>query len=173
MTGFATILILILVVGIALAVELLKMARTAASPADPTSLHRAIERLGEYRPMQRLFSEADLRKVEGFPELEADLRQHRRRAMRLYLGSLRRDFMTVWSACRLLAPVSDDPNFVMNLVRNLAQFHFLVAALRLRCAVGHWSAVDADLSRLTDALSGMRDQAAGLLHRPAAVGAGA
>lgn len=167
MTGFAIILFLILAVGIVLAFELLKMSRAADRPADAVSLHRAVARLADYSPMQRLFREDDLREVQGRPELAVELRAHRKKAMRLYLRRLRRDFMNVWSACRLLAPVSSDPDFVANLMRNLVQFHALVAVLHVRCTLGYWASIDADLTRLTESLSGMRIQASSLLYSEA------
>ena len=169
MTGSVLILGLILAVGLVLAFELMKMSGSVATSPDASSLHRALERLDTYQPMSRLFSTTDFEDVRSQPELLSSLRSQRKKAMRLYLRQLRSDFMQVWSACRMLAPVSTDPEFGMNLVRNFVTFQMCVIALRVRCRLGYWKSVDQDVSRLARSLAGIQTQASTLLHAPVSV----
>ena len=75
----------------------------------------------------------------------------------------------------MLAPVSDDPDFVMHLMRQLVVFHGLFAVLEMRAVFGYWAAIDGDLARMAGTLQGIREEAAGLLQAatPAASGASA
>ena len=171
MTGSVYILGLILAVGLVLAFELVKMSDSSAESPDAVSLHRALDRLATYRPMSRLFALTDFEDVRSQPELISSLRSQRKKAMRLYLRQLRSDFMQVWSACRLLAPVSTDPDFGFNLIRNLVTFQLFVSALHVRCFLGYWGSVDQDLNRLASTLTGLQSQATTLLHAPGEAGA--
>ncbi len=166
MTIFAFILTLILAVGVALAYELLKMSGVPRASSDAASLHRALQRLAAYEPMRRLFATEDYDGFGSRPDLAARLLKSRRKAMRLYLRRLRADFMLVWSTCRLLAPVSNDPDFVFQLMRQLFVFHGLLAVLETRCLFGCWASVDVDLGRMADSLAGLHGQASNLLQTP-------
>lgn len=171
MTIFFALLGLLLLTGVGLAVEILRSASSAPQYADAGSLRDALDRLAAYEPMRRLFSKGDRSLVDADSKLQGRLQASRRKAMSLYLKQLRRDFMCLWSACRLLAPVSQDNDFVVKLVSHLFRFHLVYFALRLRCAAGFWMSVEADAKRMADMLSGLRAQGGGLLQATAASGA--
>lgn len=174
MTVFVALLGVLLVVGIGIAAEIVRSSTVTPASADAASLRAAMDRLASYEPMRRLFSAADEDLVqEADPGLGSRLQLARRKAMRLYLRQLRQDFMHLWSVCRMLAPVSQDQDFVVKLVRQLIQFHAMFFVLRVRTATGFWRSVDSDLERMSDMLSGLRAEGNGLLLAPAASSAGA
>ena len=171
MTIFFVLLGFLLLTGIGLAVEILRSAGTAPQFADAGSLRAALDRLAAYEPMRRLFSKVDRSLLDNDSKLQRRLQAARRKAMGLYLKQLRRDFMCLWSACRALAPVSQDSDFVGKLFSHLVRFHLVYFALRLRCAAGFWMSVEADAKRMADMLSGLRAQGGGLLQATAVSGA--
>jgi len=173
MTVFFAVLCVLLLAGIGLAAEILRTSTAASQSADADSLRAALDRLASYEPIRRLFSAKDLELVDNSPALRDRLSAGRREAMRRYLSQLRKDFMELWSVCRLLAPVSRDEDFVMKLMGQFVRFHGVFFVLHVRTATGMWSSVEQDLEQMADMLAGLRRQGSGLLEAPQTSGAGA
>ena len=53
-----------------------------------------------------------------------------------YCGWLRREFLSAWRLCRLLAPVSADSAYAVALLRRYVEFHVRLAAVALSTAIG-------------------------------------
>ena len=130
----------------------------------PDELFVEFSNLDGYAPMARLFARADFDFLRNSPpQLIRKLRRNRRRAMGLFLGEVRRDFYRAWSVCRLLSPMSDDPDLPAMLFRQLAVFHILYFRLRLRCLVCCNEHVVVDIEKLVEALWGLQTSATQVL----------
>jgi hypothetical protein len=163
MTVVFIILFAIVLMGAGLARELLSMNRAAPSFLDGETIQDYLSRPVNYQAMGRLFSEEDCRFVGGHAGAMRRWTSQRRRAMRLYLKQLRADFQFSWSICRLLTPVSQDPDFATMLVKQWIQFHILYGVLNARCALGYGSSTDQQVQMLVRSLSTLRTGAAGIL----------
>ena len=76
-----------------------------------------------YDPMLRLFDADDFQLLATRPRLVRRLKVSRRRALRLYLGPLRGDFVKAWTLCCKLSPVSLGSGLVLRLPRYWLAFH--------------------------------------------------
>jgi hypothetical protein len=129
-------------------------ARDLASLPDPRSIRR------DYRPLTRLLHESDrhfLTSQPGFRRgMERRMESARRRILTLYLREIRRDFCRLWELCRLLAPMSRNPDFGSMIVRQYFTFHALYGLLILRCKLGVALPFHADPQELVRALEFLR-----------------
>ena len=164
MIAVVLILGLVLVSGVAIGWELLRLGRSI--PEIDLQATAVCIREESYRPIGRLFASEDLALVEHRPDLKDKLLKSRRAVMRLYLTQLRQDFARIWTVCRLLTPVSDDPNFAYSLVRQTVLFHSLFALAYARCAWGFRAPVEVDISSLVDSFRELNQQAVQLLQMP-------
>jgi hypothetical protein len=113
-----------------------------------------------YRPLQRLFAAEDFDFLVSRPraaELLARLRRQRKRVMRLFLRELRNDFLRVYSAARLLAPISADPDFAGRLLWQGIQFHGTWLALHALCTVGWIGPARVETTALVTALERLHE----------------
>jgi hypothetical protein len=108
-----------------------------------------------YEPLSRLFSAGDsafLRAQPGYSRaIERRLCRQRRQVLSLYLRQIRAEFTQVWNICRLLAPVSSNPDFGWLLMKQFAIFHGLYWTLQLRSMTGGLMPVHADPADLVAA----------------------
>jgi hypothetical protein len=159
-----TILLLlggILVIGLALAAELLRLAGATQS-LDPVRWQRELSNPVVYRPMSRLFAREDFSFVASRHAgrgMGRRLRRSRAAVMALYLRQMRNDFHEVWALCRLLAPLSHDSELSVLLLRQFVLFHGLYFVLRLRCLTGWYGSMDFDITRLVGVLNQIRSSA--------------
>lgn len=120
--------------------------------------HFTIQR---YRPMERLFSEADYRFLAaqpGYtPRMAKQLRAERRRAFGGYLRCLERDFDRLHTAARflLLHSPQDRPDVVAALFRQRLAFRSAVLIVRGRLALQTLGIGAVDVRGLVEALEGM------------------
>lgn len=170
MTVVFVILFAIVLMGAGLALELLRMNRAAPKFLDGETIQNYLSRPVSYEAMGRLFSEDDFRFVGNHPGALRRWTMQRRQAMRLYLKQLRGDFQFSWSICRLLTPVSQDPDFGTMLVKQWVQFHTLYGVLTVRCVLGYGSSTDQQVQTLVQSLSALRTGAAGILDAANLVG---
>jgi len=102
---------------------------TAARPACRT-----------YEPLSRLFAGEDtefLRKhAARSGAFRRRLNRQRRRVLSLYLGQLNSEFREVWKICRLLAPMSNNPDFGAQVTKQFFTFYGLYWTLQFRCFMG-------------------------------------
>lgn len=132
MTFIILILLFTLVFGVLLAAELLRSREADGTKpfgevsTNPVSLE----------PIERLIQNDDAEMVAGNPRLSRRLDANRRRVMRTYLNELRSEFLRAFEICRLLAPVSPDPDIVSRLVRSYATFHIAYSIVWFRCMTG-------------------------------------
>jgi hypothetical protein len=148
----------ILIVGLALAMELLRLSR-APQALHPAKLRQELSDPAVYRPMARLFTQQDVLFVTSHQASRGALRRLRRArcdVMALYLRQMRRDFHRIWSLCRLLAPLSHDSELSVVLVRQYAVFHVLYLVLQLRCLLGWYGYADFEITSLVAALNHIR-----------------
>ena len=156
----------ILVIALALGLELLRLSR-APQALHAVRLQQELPDPTMYRPMARLFAQQDLVFVSSRRARRGTLRRLRRercKVMALYLSQMRRDFHRVWSLCRLLAPISHNPELSVLLIRQFVVFHALCLVLRLRCLAGWYGYAEFELSRLVGALNHLRLCADGALR---------
>lgn len=161
MTFTVIILLLTLLAGLWLAADLLRPGIRAMLPgAAPEG---AESTSASYAPVSRLLAEADFAYLADEADLASRLRESRNAAMRLYLKRIRRDYLEVWRACRILAPISPDPTFASNLTTQYWTFHWAYFGIAAQCMlpglVGSGSAAE----HLVETLSELRTQARGLL----------
>jgi hypothetical protein len=152
----------ILVIGLALAAELLRVSGAGGRPVDPARWRRELTDAVGYRPMSRVFAAADFLFLTGWGAdraMRRRLRRSRAEVMTLYLRQLRGDFQRVWALCRLLAPFSHDSNLSILLVRQFVLFHCLYFLLRLRCLTGWYGSAEGDIAILFRVLSQIRSKA--------------
>jgi hypothetical protein len=161
----------ILVIGIALALELLRLSR-APQAFHSASLWQELSDPSVYRPMARLFSEQDLEFVASRQANRSSLRRLRRarcEVMALYVRQMRRDFHHIWSLCRLLAPVSHDSELSVLLIRQFVIFHVLCLVLQLRCLAGRYGRSGFEIAGLVGVLNHLRRCANGALRNSEAL----
>ena len=84
--------------------------------------------------------------------------------MNLFLLDIRRDFYRAWSVCRQLAPVSDDPDFGVNLFKQLLTFHQLYFRVRILCVVSLYWREDFEFGAIVDVLGTMQQSAAQMVR---------
>ena len=169
MTFIVLVLLFTLAFGILLAAELLRAGRDGREQTFAESA--ASSRVVSLEQLQRVLDDDDAQYLKVHPGLARKHRKDRRRVVRAYLQAMRQEFMRVFGVCRLLAPVSRDPDFVSQLARSFFVFHSAYFALW----IGSWTGVSLSRFRLAN-LSGtvqqLRAQADSLLHSDAALSAG-
>lgn len=151
----------ILVIGLALAAELLRLSGASQS-LDLLQWQRELSNPIVYRPMSRLFARQDFAFVASRfagRGMRRRLRRSRAAVMALYLRQMRTDFHEVWALCRLLAPLSHDSELSVLLLRQFVIFHGLYLVLRLRCLTGWYGSMDFDITRLVSVLNQIRSSA--------------
>ncbi|MBI1353208.1 MAG: hypothetical protein GC160_02600 [Acidobacteria bacterium] len=166
MTFIVLVLLFTLAFGVLLAAELLRA--SADSRGHSTAEAVAGDRSISLEQLQRLLDDADGQYLQGHPSLARKHRQERRKVLRVYLQALRAEFLRVFGVCRLLAPVSRDPEFVSQLARSYAVFHSAYFLLWM----SSWTGVSfspAKLAGLSQAVRQIRAQADGLLHSDSAL----
>jgi hypothetical protein len=93
-----------------------------------------------YEPLSRLFAAEDtefLRRRTARPgALRRRLGRQRRRVLSLYLRQLSSEFREIWKICRLLAPMSNNPDFGALVTKQFLTFYGLYWTLQLRCLLG-------------------------------------
>ena len=121
MTVVLVLLSIVLLIGVAIAWELLRLRGAAPAELDPDAIQKDLSKLHIYEPMRRLLSDADFDFVASqenlSPRWNRRFRARRRGVIALYLRDIRKDFNRIWSVCRLLAPMNPDPNFSTTLLR--------------------------------------------------------
>lgn len=136
MTIVLIILAALLVVAAIIGIELMRLFSGTRQPADLPELKRQYAGQDFYRPIERLFSQEDERFLSNRGILTAERRKQLRRSrckvMKLYLRQFRSDFHEAWGVCRLLAPFSEDPDFGLNLVRQLVTFYRLYSTAQFQ-----------------------------------------
>jgi hypothetical protein len=148
----------ILVIGIALALELLRLSR-APQTLHSASLWQELSDPSVYRPMARLFSEQDRQFVSSRHANRSSMRRLRRarcEVMALYVRQMRCDFQRIWSLCRLLAPVSYDSELSVLLIRQFVIFHALCLVLQMRCLAGWYGRSGFEVNSLVRVLNHLR-----------------
>jgi hypothetical protein len=168
MTFIILILLFTLGFGLLLAAELLR----AGSADKRLTLGSGSDSLAPFGPLERLILEEDavLPQENAKPTRRLDSRQ--RRVLRAYLGELRSEFVRAFGVCRLLAPVSRDPDFLSNLLRSYVAFHFSYYSMWVSCLTGVRLSGD-QIRGLKQPLDLMRSQATELLDIDAAMSADA
>jgi hypothetical protein len=152
-----TLLVISLPLLVALAVLVWALWRLSAKPAevDLRALTEARPACRTYEPLCRLFSTEDsafLRRQPGYSRaIGRRLRRQRRQVLSLYLRQIRAEFTQVWNICRLLAPVSNNPDFGWLVMKQFAIFHGLYWTLQLRSMAGGLVPVHADPASLVAA----------------------
>lgn len=154
MTILLVVLVLIVVAALVLAVELLRP--EPVSEQGLAELNQALSSGRDYEPMMRLFEERDFRTIEHLPSGSKRLSQKRGHVMRLYLKRLRADFLTAWAVCRLLAPISQEPDPVLTLFRYWLSFHGLFAMVWLKTYTGQNSHAVSQVNHLVAAFGDLR-----------------
>ena len=164
MTFIVLVLLFTLGFGLVLAAELLRS--RSGEPGDP-SLVIDSDHVVSFEPLERLVDNERAALVDSNPELAQKYGASRRRVLRAYLKALRTEYLRAFEICRLLAPVSQDPNFVSTLMRSYALFHVAYCGMWIRCTTG----VAINPARILDLkqpLEQMRNQAISLLDLDAA-----
>ena len=141
MTTTLFLLACLLVAVIFLAIVLWRSSREMKdSPVDLAVLSRNPRNQTAYEPLARLFSDEDtafLRGQKGYSRgMARRLSRQRRQVFVLYLRQIRREFGDVWRICRLLAPMSSDPEFGALVTKQFFVFHGLYWLLRAGCVAG-------------------------------------
>jgi hypothetical protein len=90
------------------------------------------------------------------PERRKQLHRSRCKVMKLYLNQFRADFHEAWGVCRLLAPFSEDPDFGVNLVRQLVTFYRLYSTVQIQLLVHAYRPGDLGVSELVNSLRQIR-----------------
>lgn len=153
------VLLLLAVVGsvaVVLAIELTHLFGQAPRFADLPQLAVDLSAPDRYRPVERLFDNADASFLRAHksdaPELEKRLRRSRERVMRSYLQVFRRDFQEAWNVGRILAPFSEDPNFGVTLMTQLLTFYRLYGCIEMRMLLHTYQPGRAEVGELLSAL---------------------
>jgi hypothetical protein len=166
MTFIVLVLLFTLGFGILLAAELLRSRRDEEDAPYSDLGSRPLS----FEPLGRLMDQRDIGLVKDNPDLTRKLASNRRRVVLAYLRELRHEFMRAFSICRLLAPVSPDPNFIATLTSACVSFHVAYFTLYVSCVTGMSINVER-VSKLVQPLDEMRSRASALLDMDAALGA--
>jgi hypothetical protein len=157
------LLAVLLVVAAVIGIELMRLFSGTRRPADLPELMKQYSGQDSYRPIERLFSDEDERFLASHgmlsPERRKQLHRSRCKVMRLYLSQFRADFHEAWGVCRLLAPFSEDPEFGMTLVRQLAVFYRLYTRVQVQLLLHAYRPGDLGISELVNSLRQVRQVA--------------
>ncbi len=153
MTIVVVLLSLTLMIGLAVAWELLRVRRAAESDLDPDQLQATLSRLHVYDPMRRLLSDDDFRFAHSRRDVSSRakrrFRRQRRKVTAAYLRDIRGDFNRIWTVCRLLTPLNPDPSFLTALLWQWVVFHSYYLVAQGCCHVGCLCWMPLDFSGLT------------------------
>ena len=153
MTIVFVLLSLVLLIGLAVAWELLRVRRAAENDLDPGLLQAKLASLHVYDPMRRLLCDDDFAFVHGQEGVSSRakrrFRRGRRKATAAYLKDIRSDFNRIWTVCRLLSPLNPDPNFSTALLGQWVVFHSYYLVAQGCCHVGCLCWMPLDFSGLT------------------------
>jgi hypothetical protein len=158
-------LILLAIVGcvaVVLAIELTHLFGGDRHIADLPQLAEKLCDQDRYRPVERLFDDADerfLKTRRGSAEAVKRLRRSRAHVMRSYMRMLRSDFHEAWSVGRLLAPFSEDANFGVNLMKQLLTFYSLYGSIQVRMLTHAYQPGSIEVGQLVNALREARQTA--------------
>ena len=159
MTVVLVLLSIVLLIGVAIAWELLRLRGAAPAELDPDAIQKDLSKLHIYEPMRRLLSDADFDFVASqeslSPRWNRRFRARRRGVIALYLRDIRRDFNRIWSVCRLLAPMNPDPNFSTTLLRQLVVFYGYYFSVQVCCLIGCYCYVPVNASSLVSGLASL------------------
>jgi hypothetical protein len=154
------ILAVLLVVAAVVGIELMRLFSGTRQPADLPELKKQYAGQDFYRPIERLFSEDDERFLANrgmlTPERRKELQHSRRKVMKLYLRQFRSDFHEAWGVCRLLAPFSEDPDFGVNLIRQLVTFYRLYSTAQIHLTLHAYQPGDLAVNELVESLRRVR-----------------
>jgi hypothetical protein len=117
-----------------------------------------------YRPMARLFAMEDVRFLEsqpGFrPEIGVRYRKARRRAVREYIGQMKRDFRWLHGEARRMLASGEttgaEADLVWTLIRQRAQFEWMVYKLEVHVMFSGLGMEVPNLEPLLEVLETMR-----------------
>jgi hypothetical protein len=124
--------------------------------------------LERYSVMERLLKQSDLDYLAaqpGYkPEIGARLMAERRDIFAMYLGQLIRDFNQLAAVGKLMIIYSaqDKEEFARSLFRQQVRFYYAVCFVRVELALYPVRHTGADVRRLVDALTAMRNQVVSL-----------
>jgi hypothetical protein len=120
-----------------------------------------------------LFEDRDYFPVQQLPGGAASGPKDRGRLMRMYLKRLRGDFLTAWVVCRLLAPVSQEPDPMRKLFRYWLSFHWLFVRVWVTTYAGQSAQAAGQVHRLAAVFGDLRQWASALRQLDASLGIGA
>jgi hypothetical protein len=159
MTVVLVLLSVVLLIGIAIAWELLRLRDAAPAELDPDEIQKDLARLHVYEPVRRLLSDADFDFVASqgtlSPRWVRRFRTRRRSVIALYLKEIRNDFNRIWLVCRLLAPMNPDPNFSTRLLRQLVVFYGYYFSIQVCCMNGCYCYIPVKVGSLLSRLRGL------------------
>ena len=155
MVGVTVLVVLVLIGATALGL-LLSLPSGQLSPED---LHAAVN-VSSGHGVLRAFDSEDEKLVEGRPDLRRRLTAARRRVALAYLHELRLDYGRAWSVCRLLAPLSQDPTFISDLIKQFFAFQLRLGWIYAQCWAGYQPRSLESLKALTNVLTSQRQEAA-------------
>lgn len=156
MTVLLVVLALIVVAALVLAVELLRP--EPVSEQGLADLNQALTPGRDYEQMVRLFEDRDYRPAESLQSVDHGP------LMREYLKKLRGDFITALSVCRLLAPISHQPDPAPRLLRRWLSFHRLFAVIWVKTYAGQSVHAVQQVQLLLAMFCDLRQRAAALMQ---------
>ena len=168
MTVLLVVLALVVVAALLLATELLRS--EPVSEQGIAHLNQALTPGRDYEPLVRLFVERDSYPVEQLPGGAGCLSKDRGRLMRMFLKRLRGDFLIAWVVCRLLAPISQEPDPMWKLFRHWLRFHWLFAKVWVTTYAGQSVQALSQVNRLVAAFDDLRLRASALMQLDAGLG---
>lgn len=146
------VLVFLLAGAVLMAVELLRPRAAQEGGLDLDALRKDYARPDPYGPMAKLLSDEDDDYLRGqsraCEHLRCRLRKQRRRALRYYVQRMKDDFSKTWRLCKLLAPISEDQDFVVRLASSALRFHSMHLLVSATLAIGAEGLVRERLSDL-------------------------
>lgn len=156
MTVLLIVLALIILAALVLAVELLRP--EPVSEQGLAELNQSLAGGRDHGQILLLFKE--------------DLSADRGPQMREHLSRLRGDFLTAWTVCRLLGPISRERDTTVKQYSYWWNFHWLYLSVWIKTYGGHRSQAARQVQRLLAVSSGLRDRATALMQLDAGLATG-
>ena len=132
-------------------------------PLDLQALAGQIPAEDAYRPMARLFAQADLEFLRNQPGRKAGMERRltlqRRRVLSIYLRQIRGDFHQMWNYCRLLIPISKHQAFGAKMAQQVVVFYGVYALPRIQCFLSALVYIRADAVDLLSSFGRLRQDA--------------
>ena len=148
------VLVFLLAGAVLMAVELLRPRPAQEGGLDLNALRSDYARPDPYAPMAKLLSDEDDQYLRGqswaCEHLRCRLRKQRRRALRFYVRRMGEDFSRTWRLCKLLAPISEDHDFVIRLASAAIRFHSMHLLVSATLTIGAEGLVRQRLSDLAE-----------------------